>query len=97
MNLIYFSQGIYEELRKEIEDEREREIKKLQEGIEPDYINTFMNQYFKDKKRLKLGDIVKMWKLVKKEMIKQDEIAEMLEESGWKITNSHNIRYASKG
>jgi len=82
--------------RQFIKDEYERAIKAIQNSVD-ETMDDFMNQYFPNKDNLKLMDIVKMWKLVKKEMIKQDEIAGMLEETEhWKITNVHNIKRAKK-
>ena len=83
-----------EERRQEAKDEFERQVKAIQDS-EDENIEDFIEQYFPGKTKLKVMNIVKMWKLVKKEMIKQDEIAGMLEETGnWTITNSHNIKYA---
>ena len=85
-----------EKRRQDAKDELAYEIKKLQDSVD-ESMDEFMKQYFPGKNKLKLMDIVKMWKLVKKEMIKQDDIAGLLEETGlWKITNSHNIKYATK-
>ena len=82
--------------RKFIKDELERAIKAIQDSVD-ETMDDFMNQYFPGKNKLKVTDIAKMWKLVKKEMIKKDEIAGMLEETEhWKITKSHNIMYATK-
>ena len=84
-------------LRQERINEREEQIKRIQEEINNPPIIDFMNEYFKDKDRVKLGDIAKMWKAVKGKSIKQDDIADMLEESeAWTTSNSHNIRYANK-
>ena len=84
----------YEKRRQEAKVEYEREIKKIQDSVDEN-IDDFMNQYFPGKTKLKVMIIVKMWKLVKKEMIKQDEIVGMLKETGkWTISNTHNIKYA---
>ena len=84
-------------LRQEIKDEREEQIKRIQQEIDNPPILDFMNEYFKDKERVKLSDIAKLWKAVKRRFIKQDDIADMLEETEqWTISNSHNVRYANK-
>lgn len=87
-----------QQMRDEIQAEREEEIKRVQAEIENPPIIDFMNKYFQDKERVKLGDITKLWKAVNRKMIKQDDLAEMLEETEqWHITNSHNIRYVNVG
>ena len=86
-----------EEMREEVEAEREEEIKRIQEEIDNPPINDFMDKYFKSKDRIKVSDITKLWKAVNRTMIKQDEISSMLEETGkWKITNVHHVIYATK-
>ena len=84
-------------LRQEHAAEREEQIKRIQEEIENPPIIDFMNEYFKDKERVKLGDIARLWKAVKGKSIKQDDLTGMLEETEqWKVTNTHNIKYANK-
>ena len=57
-----------------------------------------MNKYFEGKTHIKLSDIAKMWKADKGKSIKQDDLKDMLEESGkWWVGNSHNIKYANYG
>lgn len=93
----------YENMIDEVEERRrsdkleyEKQIKAIQDSVDEN-MDDFMNQYFPNKDNLKLMDIVKMWKLVKKEMITQDEMGGLLEETEhWKITNSHNIKRAKK-
>jgi len=93
----------YENMKQEIADrradvikEQEQAVKHIQASIDEN-IDDFMNQYFKNKDRLRLMDVVKMWKVVKKEMIKQKVIGSMLEETGnWTITNNRNIWYATR-
>ena len=94
---------IYENMLNEVEERRktekldyEKAIKAIQDSAN-EKMDDFMNQYFPKQDNLKLMDIVKMWKLVKKEMITQDEMKGLLEETEhWKITNVHNIKRAKK-
>ena len=94
-----FTKEDIEERRKEIQNEKEEEIRKIQKEVESgsNEILDFMEQYFPDVKRINVMQIVKMWKVVNKNMIKKDEVKEMLEETeAWKVTNVHNVLWASK-
>ena len=87
-----------QDMREEIKEQREAEIERVKAEIENPPIIDFMNKYFEGKTRIKLGDVAKMWKADKGKSIKQDDLAEMLEESGnWWVGNSHNLRYANYG
>ena len=56
----------------------------------------FMNKYFPDVKRLKVMDIVRMWKIVYAKTTRA-EIQELLEETEeWKVTNVHGTLWATK-
>lgn len=86
------------ERREEIREMKKEEIRKIQEEAEGNgEIVEFMNQYFPGIDRLKISQITKMMKVVKGKMIKNEEIREMLEESEqWRVTNVHNVLYATK-
>lgn len=88
-----------EQLRNEIKERQQEEINRILEEVEANDspIIEFMNKYFKDKERVKVSDITRLWKADKKVMIKQDEIKEKLEESGeWIITNNHHVLMANR-
>lgn len=86
-----------EELRYEAEEELKRQIKEIQDQYKRNPITEFMNKYFPDIERVKLMDIIKVYKLVNKKMIKQEELAVELEETEvYKVTNVKNIRYVTK-
>ena len=90
-----------EDRRKEADERLQDEIKRIQaevdESEDKDNIILFVEEYFPGKERIPVMAIVKMWKAVKKCMIRKDEIRGLLEESGlWKITNVHNTLYATK-
>ena len=103
-----FTKDDIEERREEIKNQREEEIRKIQKEVEngSSEILDFMEKYFPDVKRINIMQIVKMWKVVFKTMIKKDEVKMMLEEteesakpaarSAWKVTNVHNVLWASK-
>ena len=94
----YFCEDI-EDRRKEAEERLQEEIKRIQDEVDddPEDINSFVDQYFPNKSRIPVMSIVKMWKTVKKRMIRQDEIKMMLEDTGlWKVTNVHNKYFANK-
>lgn len=92
-----YTLNLIQDMRDEEKERREEEIKQVLDEIENPPIINFMNQYFNGKDRIKVSDITRLWKTVNKKMIKQDEIIDMLEETNeWKITNSHNIKYATK-
>ena len=82
-------------LRDEVRAEQEEAIKQIEYKEEP--ITDFMNEHFKDKQRLKVGDITKLWKTLKRVMITQGEIAIKLEETGkWKISTVHHVMFATR-
>ena len=93
----YFCKDL-EDRRKEAEEQLQEEIKRIQDEVEGvEDISGFVDQYFPSKSRIPVMSIVKMYKAVKKQMIRQDEIKMMLEDTGlWKITNVHNKYFANK-
>lgn len=87
-----------EELRQEQREKKEEQIRKLQQEVMTGSsdIEEFMEQYFPGVGRLKLMDIVKMWKIVNGKT-KQEEMKAKLEETGqWRITNVHRIFWVSR-
>ena len=87
-----------EQLRQEQREIKEEQIRKLQQEVMTGSsdIEEFMEQYFPGVGRLKLMDVVKMWKIVNGKT-KQEEMKAKLEETGqWRITNVHRIFWATR-
>ena len=86
-----------EQMRADEIERQEAEVKRLQLELEHPPIIDFMNKYFNGKERLRISDVVKMWKAVQRIRINQAEMKELLEESGeWKVTNVHNILWVTR-
>ena len=86
-----------EELRYEEQERINEQIREIKEQNDENYYIKFMNEHFSNIKRIKLMDIVKVYKLINKRMITQDEMRAELEATGlYKITNVHRIYYCNK-